>query len=213
MNTPKGGRRILKTRNTPIAKNTAQWLSKKNITPNQISILGIGVSLLASICLFLIPTAHPIVALLAALLIQGRLLCNLLDGMVAVEGGKKTFSGELFNDIPDRISDILIFIAAGYAITYIDWGITLGVCTALMAVMTAYVRTLATSIGAPANYQGPMAKQHRMAVLTAACVLTVFEDQGLILLIALIVINIGSLITIFNRVMAAYTALESPKIV
>ncbi|WP_419671255.1 hypothetical protein [Aliarcobacter butzleri] len=39
--------------------------------------------------------------------------------MVALEGGKSTKSGELFNDIPDRVSDSLLFIALGYSITNI----------------------------------------------------------------------------------------------
>ena len=51
----------------------------------------------------------------AAVLIQFRLLCNLFDGMVAVEGGLGTPSGILFNDFPDRIADPLILICAGYA--------------------------------------------------------------------------------------------------
>jgi len=41
-------------------------------------------------------------------------VCNLLDGMVAIEGGLKTPAGELFNDVPDRISDPLILVGAGY---------------------------------------------------------------------------------------------------
>lgn len=36
--------------------------------------------------------------------VLGRLLCNLLDGMVAVEGGKRSKSGELYNDVPGLIS-------------------------------------------------------------------------------------------------------------
>jgi hypothetical protein len=64
----------------------------------------------------------------------------------------------IFNDIPDRISDALLLVSAGYAISIISWGAALGWCAALLAVMTAYVRTLAASLGAPVNFQGPMAK-------------------------------------------------------
>ena len=59
-------------------------------------------------------------------MIQCRLLCNLFDGMVAVEGGKKTNSGELFNDIPDRIADPLILVSAGYAVHMVAYGAELG---------------------------------------------------------------------------------------
>jgi len=52
--------------------------------------------------------------LLAVAGIQGRLLCNMLDGMVAIEGGRQTKSGEIFNDLPDRVADAVIFVCAGY---------------------------------------------------------------------------------------------------
>ncbi len=136
---------------------------------------------LGQYCFLLLPDTGPtgkwLLPILAAVFIQCRLLCNLFDGMVAIEGGKKTNSGELFNDIPDRISDALLLVCAGYAITMISWGGTLGWCAALLAVMTAYVRTLAASLGAPINFQGPMAKQHRMALMTLACLLTAVENS------------------------------------
>ena len=85
----------------------------------------------------------------AAAFIQLRLLCNLFDGMVAVEGGKSTPSGELFNDIPDRVADSTIIVATGYAVIAVDWAVEAAWLAGLLAVMTAYVRTLAASIGAP----------------------------------------------------------------
>ena len=78
-----------------------------------------------------------ILPVLAAVFIQCRLLCNLFDGMVAVEGGKGTPSGELFNDIPDRIADPLILIAAGYATTVVPWAAPLGWAAGLGAVFGA----------------------------------------------------------------------------
>ena len=153
---------------------------------------------------------------LAALFIQCRLLCNLFDGMVAMEGGKSTPSGELFNDIPDRIADPLILVCAGYAIASFPWAIELSWLAGLLAVKTAYVRTLATSIGAPTEFTGPMAKQHRMAIMTIALLMMPIEywiltTQGYVLLIALIVICIGSMITLYNRTYNAYQFLESPE--
>ena len=131
--------------------------------------------------------------------------------MVAVEGGKATPSGELFNDIPDRFADPLILIAVGYSITAADWGGTLGWIAGLMAVMTAYVVRW-PSIGAPSDFQGPMAKQQRMALLTGACLLTPFEGmlahQGYVLLLSLMAIVAGCFATIYRRVKTAYLFLE-----
>jgi hypothetical protein len=57
-----------------------------------------------------------------------------------------------------------------------------------------------------------MAKQHRMALLTVACVITAMEPllwmPGLVIPIALVIVIIGCVFTVFNRTLAAYTYLE-----
>lgn len=207
-------RRPLKTRQLAVAKNFARWLSAKSITPNQISMLSLVFAMLAGFCLLNMQgSGEWLMPLLSAIFIQLRLLCNLLDGMVAVEGGKKSRSGELFNDIPDRFADAIILVAAGYAITLVSWGGALGWCVALFAVLTAYVRTLAVSVGAPPNFQGPMAKPHRMALLTAACLFTAGENwlssPHYALLIALLLMLAGCAVTLYRRIMAVYYYLEN----
>lgn len=216
------GRRPLKVRQAGLANRAAKWLSDKNVTPNQISIASVGFALLAAICLFLLPlVSNPqesgfsdfLFPMLAAVFIQARLLCNLFDGMVAVEGGKGTPSGELFNDIPDRVADPLILVAAGFAVSDFAWAPSFGWAAGLLAVMTAYTRTLAASIGAPVDFTGPMAKQHRMALMTVACVLAALQallwSSDITFLLALFFIVIGSVVTIFRRAKTAYVFLET----
>jgi len=213
------GRRPLKVRNSNITKKISTWLSQRNVTPNQISILSLFFAICAasfflashyctSKLFFLFPIC-------AAVFIQCRLLCNLFDGMVAVEGGKSTRSGELFNDIPDRIADPIILISVGYAIKIVPWASTIGWLSAILAVLTAYIRTLAVSIGAPVNFSGPMAKQHRMATITVACLISAFENyfwkQSYALFGALIIIIIGCVITVYRRITFAYNFLENNK--
>lgn len=210
-------RRPLKVRDSGMARAFARQLSRKDITPNQISIASIFFAALSAFCLLLYGSSSHAgdwwLLLLSALFIQLRLLCNLFDGMVALEGGKSTKSGELFNDIPDRIADPLIIVATGYAINMVAWGVEIGWCAGLFAVMTAYVRTLNASIGAPVDYQGPMAKQHRMALLTIACLFAALEaiiwHSQYALLLALILIAVGSAITSARRAISAYRYLEA----
>ena len=135
----------------------------------------------------------------AALCIQGRLLCNLFDGMVAVEHNKATVLGPVYNEFPDRIADSILLVAAGYAsgVTELGW------LAALAAALTAYVRVFGASCGLGHDFRGPMAKQHRMAVLTIACLVTPglpFGDKPL--LIALAVIAALSLVTCVTRTLA-----------
>jgi phosphatidylglycerophosphate synthase len=143
--------------------------------------------------------------------ILGRLICNLLVGMVAIEGGRKSITGEIFNDLPDRIADPLILVAAGYAVG-VAWGIELGWLAAVLALLTAYVRVLGQSAGAGIYFIGPMAKQHRMATLTAACLLAVVACwrgwDGIVLAAALGVICAGCAITIVRRLRRIAADLE-----
>lgn len=212
---PLENRRPLKVRANPLSKNIAIWLSQKSIHPNHISLCSILFSCLSGISFILSALYSEYRGLwmvVAALFIQLRLLCNLFDGMVAIEGGKSTASGELFNDIPDRISDPIIIIAAGYSIMSLDWGFELGVLAAILAILTAYIRTLALSIGAPSNFTGPMAKQHRMALLTIACIAVAIESSiwqhDYAMWIALLMMNLGCIWTLIRRTTIAYHYLE-----
>jgi phosphatidylglycerophosphate synthase len=104
--------------------------------------------------------------------IQLRLLANLFDGMVAIARGTASKVGELFNEVPDRVSDSAILIGLGYAA---GGHVLLGYGAALAAMMTAYVRAVGKGAGAPNEFCGPMAKQQRMflATLTSLyCALT-----------------------------------------
>lgn len=168
-------RRPIKARDTRWAAALAGALARSGIKPNHISVLsavfaaGSGVALAATGVMA--PIVQPWLFLAGAVLIQMRLLCNLFDGMVAIEGGFKTKSGEIFNELPDRFADAFIFIGAGYASFRTEWAPVMGWLCAALAILTAYVRALGVSAGASQHFCGPMAKQHRMAWMTAACVL------------------------------------------
>lgn len=140
--------------------------------------------------------------LLAALACQLRLLCNLFDGMVAVEAGKKTGDGPAWNEFPDRVADVLILVGVGLAVG----SPALGWAAAVFAVSTAYVRELGKGIDNHVDFNGPMGKPQRMAVVTIAAVMTAFEwlwnGQGQVLEWALWLVAIGSLLTAGRRTVA-----------
>ena len=52
---------------------------------------------------------------LAAELELARRQSNMMDGLVAVEGQRGSPTGALYNELPDRIQDALLLVAAGYA--------------------------------------------------------------------------------------------------
>ena len=193
-------RRPIAARGSAFARRTAAWLADSGITPNAISVLSIVFAAVAAAALSWLPS--PWGALLCAAGIQARLLCNLFDGMVAVEGGKASATGALYNEVPDRIADSLLLVALGYAAGH-GW---LGWLAALLAAITAYIRTLGGSLGQAQDFRGPMAKQHRMATMTAACALAAIElaffGTHYALLIAAIAITAGSALTCWTRLRA-----------
>lgn len=190
-------RRPIAARNAGWAQKLASTLARSAITPNQISLLsvlcaGIGAALLAWV-----PT--PAGLLLCALCIQLRLLCNLLDGMVAVEAGKSSATGRIYNEFPDRLTDTLFIVALGYA-AEMPW---LGWLGAVCALGTAYVRVFGGALGLAQDFSGVMAKQQRMAVLTVACAAAAAEHfwqvRHYALPAAAAIIAAGSLLTCVTR--------------
>jgi phosphatidylglycerophosphate synthase len=212
-------RRPLQSRQTGWAVATASWLTRRRVQPNAISLASVVFAALAGGCLAASGSEAPLprasLLAVAAAMIQLRLLCNLLDGMVAIEGGLKTPSGDLYNEVPDRVSDSVILIGAGYGVAWGAWGATLGWLAAALAILTAYVRVLGVSLGAPHYFVGPMAKQHRMATLTAACVAGALEAilvqpyTGGAVGIALVVITLGSVLTVARRLRRIAADLEA----
>jgi len=211
-------RRPLKSRETKWAKAAAKWLAASGIRPNWISVASTVFAACAGTCLWYAGrSAHDwhwsVLLILALSGMQMRLLCNLFDGMVAIEGGFKTKSGEIFNELPDRFSDAFIFIGAGYSISDPAWIRELGWSTAILAVTTAYVRALGAGMGAGQQFLGPMAKPQRMAAMTAACAIGAATPRWPILAaaipLALIFISAGCLVTIFRRCRRIAREMES----
>ena len=214
---PVSARRPLRSRDTAWARTLAQALTRAGVKPNIISLASIGFGALAGAALVAAGRAAGIAPVLlffaAAACIQLRLLCNLLDGMVAVEGGLRTKSGEIYNELPDRFADVFIIVGAGYASPGVPWAATLGWTAAALALITAYTRALGVVAGASQQFTGPMAKPHRMALLTAACVSAAFlEMTGLafeLLPWVLAMMALGCVITIARRLQRILRELES----
>ena len=202
-------RRPIATRNRKWAQAVTVWLASRNVSPNAISIAGMCACIVAGIALGATPIAdYRILWLIAALGAQLRLTANMLDGMVAIASSRTSKTGELYNEVPDRISDAAVFIGAGFA-----WGgnVTLGYIATILAIFTAYVRAAGKIAGSPNEFCGPMAKQHRMLVVTLICVyaaitprfwqMIAFGDLRIgLMTLGLAVIVVGCVITVIRRV-------------
>jgi phosphatidylglycerophosphate synthase len=202
-------RRPLKSRDTGWARALARRLAAAGASPDLISggsvlfaLVGAGL-FLASARTGGAPRVG--VLLLAGACVQLRLLCNLLDGMVAVEHGRGSPAGPIWNELPDRVADALFLVGAGYAarLSGVSWGADAGWAAAAFAILTAYVRELGRALDQPADFSGPMAKPHRMALLTTASALAAAEPligwRGQTLALACAAIAAGAALTAARR--------------
>jgi phosphatidylglycerophosphate synthase len=208
-------RRPVPARDTGWAHRTAPKLQRLGVTPNQISIASVVFAAVAAACFVasarVADGPRIVLLLVAAAMMPLRLLCNLFDGMLAVEGGLKSPVGGIYNELPDRFADTLFLAGAGYTVADFGWGAQLGWAAATFSIIVAYVRVLGVTLGTPQFYDGPMAKPRRMHVLIAGCILSIVEvfagwPRGSVIAVALVVILVGEALTVGNRVrlIAAY---------
>jgi len=147
---PSADRRPIKSRSARWVQAIAHCLVRAGITPNQVSVASVVFSVVGAVALVLETrgNARGLLFVLAAVCIQVRLLGNLLDGLIAIEGGRQTKVGELYNEIPDRVADVALLAAAGYASNHGEWGAALGWSASVLAVVTAYIRAVGARRGA-----------------------------------------------------------------
>jgi len=110
-------RRPLATRKLKISHIVVRKVAATGITPNAISTLGMFAGIAAGVALAMtarLPEQARVWWIAGAVLVQLRLLANMLDGMVALETGKDSPVGELFNEVPDRVSDVATLVGLGF---------------------------------------------------------------------------------------------------
>ena len=132
-----------------------------NIHPDAISYASVVAAAIAAVC-FWKSGRYPWMLLIAPLFCYLRLWFNMLDGMVALASGKASWRGEILNDLPDRVSDVVIFVGVAHS----GWmHPLLGYWAAIFALLTAYVGMLGQAVGVQREFSGMMSKPWRMVAL------------------------------------------------
>lgn len=176
-----------------------------NIHPDAISYASVVAAAAAGVC-FWQAGATPWLLIPAAGFCYLRLWCNMLDGMVALASGKASRRGEILNEIPDRVSDVTIFVGTAHSGLCHVLG---GYWVAIFAVFVAYVGTFGQAVGAGRQFGGVMSKPWRMVTLHVGAWITLatiwWNDGGIefggltILDWTFLAIILGSLQTITVR--------------
>ena len=169
----------------------AEFLTRVPLTPDQLTLVGVGISGIAALAYAL-----------AAVKVAGYLLiaagvADLIDGVIARKRGMASPAGAFFDSTMDRVSDLLIFsgIAVGVANTGSGWGTAL-VCWALSGtVLTSYTRARAEAQLREFSV-GLMERAERFVVLIG---FSLFDQ----LTWALWIIALGSTATSVQRILTA----------
>ena len=209
------------------AEGAVELCRRRGIHPNSVSSLSVVAS--AGAAAALAAAGHPVLGpwwgkllILAAVALGAfRLWLNMLDGMVALGTGKTSPWGEVMNELPDRISDVLIF--TGLAAS--------GLCrpglalwAAIASLLIAYVGTLGQAVGAGRLFGGWMSKPWRMVAVGAGLLLALpagdlppllaafgFTGGPSFLDLALLSILGGAGQTLWVRLRALHGNLTAPK--
>ncbi len=150
------------------AHASVRWCVRRGAHPNLVSCSSIAASIGAAWC-FWQAGAVPGLLIPAVALCYLRLWLNMLDGMVALASGKASRTGEIANELPDRVSDVLIFVGVAHSGLCHPLG---GYWAAIFALLVAYVGTLGQAVGVQREFSGLMAKPWRIVALHAGAWLT-----------------------------------------
>jgi phosphatidylglycerophosphate synthase len=194
------------------ADAATRFCVQNGIHPDTISYLSILAAIAAAICFWKSGQARWLL-IVAPLFCYLRLWFNMLDGMVAVAAGKASRRGEILNDLPDRISDIIIFGGVAHS------GLMnplVGYWAAIFAVLTAYVGLFGHALGVQREFGGMMSKPWRMVALSIGAWLTFFADPSsfrhfTILDWTCLIVIVGCIETIVVRLKRITVALQDKR--
>jgi CDP-diacylglycerol---glycerol-3-phosphate 3-phosphatidyltransferase len=165
-----------------------------HLRPNHLTIIGLGVSLLAAtaFCTARIRTAG-ILLILAG-------LCDFFDGSLARASGQVSAFGAFLDSVIDRYSDLVVLLAI--VVLYAQVSHTRGAIVAMAgligSMMVSYTKARAESIGVRCTV-GMMERPERMICLIAGALLDLLEP-------ALWVLAVLSNLTALQRIAFTWRA-------
>jgi len=189
----------LKPRFQQLLRPVLTGLAKLGVTPNQVTLAAMLLSLAYGAALALQPGDWRLWAGLPPFLLL-RMALNAIDGMLANFTGQKSRLGAVLNEVCDQVSDAALTLPFALAM-----GIQapLVVVVALAALLAEFAGVLALQLGAPRGFQGPMGKSDR-AFAFGVLALLVASGAGPVWLNGLLWLVLALLAwTLVNRLRAA----------
>jgi CDP-diacylglycerol--glycerol-3-phosphate 3-phosphatidyltransferase len=180
-----------------------EWCVRRRIHPDTLTLVAVPVAFLGAAAIDA-STVVPGLLLLVPVAVAVRLVLNLLDGAVARRTATSHPRGELYNEVGDRVGDVLLLGAPALLPGVEGRAVLLGV---LFAVLASYVGITVRAAGGPRLYHGILAKPGRMVLLAVAAPLSLIVGSVAWNGYAVVLI-VGAGLTLFARSRTAIRDLE-----
>jgi CDP-diacylglycerol--glycerol-3-phosphate 3-phosphatidyltransferase len=180
-------------------------LSRLGVTPNQVTLSALFLSLAAGLLIALWPQERwPLFFIPIALFL--RMALNAIDGMLAREHNMTTKLGAVMNEIGDVASDTVMYLPLALVPAL---SAPLIVVVNILAIISEMTGVVGVQIGATRRYDGPMGKSDRAFVLGSLALLIALGFHRSFWLNAVLGVMIVLLaLTIFNRARGALKEAE-----
>jgi CDP-diacylglycerol--glycerol-3-phosphate 3-phosphatidyltransferase len=178
-------------------------LERRAVSPDVLTLASVPVAAIAGLAVILSP-AEPLLLLVVPAAVVIRLLLNLLDGALARRTGAVHARGEFYNELGDRLGDVLMLAPVAFVPGAHGPTVFLGVAMGLLA---SYASVATKAAGGSRTYRGVLSKPGRMVLLTITAIVVLFVGPaawapfGPLLLV-------GTTLTLLERIVLAQRQLR-----
>ncbi len=174
----------------------SNFFIKNKISPTTINVLALIISLTGAIALAF-SEKYIFLLLYIPVMAVIRTALNALDGMVARQmNAKNKEYGEVLNEFFDRVSDVLIF---GSFILISVVVVEFLFISIILVLLNSYLGIVSKAAGGKRIYSGLIGKADRMFLISLFCVLTFITNDFNFMNYFVLVLIIGTLISLFQR--------------
>ena len=136
-------------------------LARRGVAPDAVTLSAIPVGLVAGACILASSSVPPLL-LVVPVLAAVRLILNLIDGALARRTGRTHARGEVYNEVGDRVTDLLFLVPVAFVPGADRTTVLLG---ALGAVLASFIGLTTRAAGGERIYRGILSKPGRMVLV------------------------------------------------
>ncbi|HIP50717.1 MAG TPA: CDP-alcohol phosphatidyltransferase family protein [Campylobacterales bacterium] len=151
----------LKPKFQALLRPIVNFLAQKNITPNQVTMFAMLLSIIVGFIIAYTGGAKWIL-LFVPLFMFLRMALNAIDGLLAKEHDMKTKRGAMFNEMSDVIADVALFLPFAFIVGVNPIYVVL---FAVVGVFNEMAGVVAQTLNGERRYDGPMGKSDRVFVV------------------------------------------------